>query len=102
MNYYDVVATRSNRKSFWDFQDYNEDTLDVDQDPRLFPSEANEFTLNESYSSDIDSSSFASKEDSSLDENNEENHGTYVATSTSNPSISREANSENHSDPYSK
>ena len=54
MNDYDIFATHSERKSCWDLWDDNKDALDSDQDPRSYPSEMHYFTLNESYSSEID------------------------------------------------
>ena len=55
------------RKSFCDFWVCIKYDLDGDKDHRPCFSEKNDFTLNESYSSENDSSSFVSKEDSSLD-----------------------------------
>ena len=71
------------RKVFRDFWDDNEDTLDDDQDPRISPYETIRVTLNKSCSSEIDSTSFMSKENSSLDENNEVAHDHCIAASTS-------------------
>ena len=53
-----MFTTNPERKVFWDFWNDNKAALDSDQDPMLSHSETHAFSLNESYSSEIDSSSF--------------------------------------------
>ena len=72
------------------------DVLDSDQDPGPSPSEKHDFTLNESYWSEIDSFSFMSKEDSSLDEDKEETYEPSITTSISTLSASREEILDSH------
>ena len=75
---YDIFATHPERICFWDFWDDNKDSLDSYQDPRPSRSETHEFTLNESYSSEIS-----------------------IATSTSTSSISREVTLDTHDELHS-
>ena len=83
MNDHDMLTAHPERKAFQDFWDNNKDALDSNQDYRPSPSDAHDFTLNGSYSSEIDSFSFVSKEDSFLDEDKEDTYDHSIATSTS-------------------